>query len=112
MIRTSTLIAAVAALGLSLAMQTATAGSAVMDGGALKNKADSGITLVRGGHGGGGRGGGFRGGGFRGGGFRGGGYRGGRAWAGRGHWRGGRWYGGGYYGCPWPYYGPYCYPYW
>jgi len=78
----STTIAAVAALGLSLVMQTATAGSAVLDGSALQGKADGGITLVRGGGRGGG---GFRGGGFRGGGFRGGFHGGrGRGWGGRG----------------------------
>ena len=103
----STTIAAVAALGLSLVMQTATAGSAVLDGSALQGKADGGITLVRGG----GHGGGHGGGGFHGGGFHGGGFHGGHGRGGRGYWRGGRWYGGGYYGCVWPFYGPYCYPY-
>ncbi len=110
------LIAAVAVAGLSLPVQAASAGSVVQSGSALAGETESGITLV---HSGGGGGHWSHGGGGHwnhgGGGHwnHGGGHWGHAGWGrGRGYWRGGRWYGyGGFYGCPWPYYGPYCYPY-
>ncbi len=114
----------VTAIGLTLTVQAASAGSVGPEASMIG--AQSGVTLVwGGGHGGGGiRGGGAMrggmrggwGGGMHGGMSRGGWARGGRSYGGlgrggmgRGYWRGGRWYGGyGGYPCAWPF-DPFCY---